>query len=178
MKQKIVLAGGITVFLVLISFYAAFSQEAATEATPTQEPAVTQPQTPMEPETQWVWGEVSRVDPEKNEVVVKYLDYETDQEKEITLGVDEKTTYENIKSLAEIKPKDTLSIDYVVTSDGKNMAKNISVEKAEATTAVPEEKATTTPTETSPEATPAAAPAQTEATPQPQETTSGTAPTQ
>lgn len=83
------------------------------------------------PEFQWVWGEVSSVDAAKSEFVIKYLDYETDQEKEMTIGVDNKTSYENTKSFSDIKPKDTLSIDYIVSADNKNIAKNISVEEVE-----------------------------------------------
>jgi len=84
-----------------------------------------------EPDIQWLWGEALSVDAQKNEIVVKYLDYETEQEKEATVILDDKTTYENIKSLSEIKIKDTLSIDYVVSPEGKNIAKNISIEKPE-----------------------------------------------
>jgi biopolymer transport protein ExbD len=80
-------------------------------------------------DTQWVWGEVVSVDVAKSQLVVKYLDYETDMEKEMTLAADEKTTYENVQALADIQPKDTVSVDYAVGSDGKSVAKNISVEK-------------------------------------------------
>ena len=93
-----------------------------------------------EPETQWIWGEVVSADSASKSVAIKYLDYETDQEKDMTIGVDEKTTYENIKSIDEIKPKDTLSIDYIVGTDGKNVAKNISLEKPESAPA-PQEAA-------------------------------------
>lgn len=89
----------------------------------------------IESEVQWLWGEVVSVDTQKNEFVVKYLDYETDSDKETVVGVDDKTTYENVISLVEIAPEDTVSVDYSVGSDGKIMAKNISVEKAEATEA-------------------------------------------
>jgi hypothetical protein len=66
----------------------------------------------------------------------------------MTINVDDKTTYESIKSLDEIRPRDTLSIDYVVSADGKTIARNISVEKPEET-AIPEQGATleTTPPE-------------------------------
>lgn len=84
-----------------------------------------------ESETQWLWGEVIGVDNQKNEITVKYLDYETDSEKEIKINVNDKTTYENAKSLNDIKLKDTLSVDYVIAPDGKYAAKNISVEKPE-----------------------------------------------
>ena len=105
-------------------------------------------QPPAEPETQWIWGEVVSADSASKSVTIKYLDYETDQEKDMVIGVDEKTTYENIKSIDDIKPKDTLSIDYIAGPDGKNVAKNISLEKPESVPA-PQEAAPSE--ETSPE---------------------------
>ncbi len=39
---------------------------------------------------------------------------------------------ENIKSFDELKLNDTVSIDYIVSPDGKNIAKYISTEKPEA----------------------------------------------
>ncbi len=86
-------------------------------------------------ETQWAWGEVINLDVQAKTLTLKYLDYETDQEKDLVLAVDEKTTFENIKSFDEIKIKDTLSIDYMVGSDGKNVAKNINLEKSDASPA-------------------------------------------
>lgn len=84
-------------------------------------------------ETQWAWGEVINLDAQAKTLTLKYLDYETDQEKDLVLTVDEKTTFENIKSFDEIKIKDTLSIDYVVDVSGKNVAKNINFEKPDST---------------------------------------------
>jgi hypothetical protein len=104
---------------------------AAPAETPAQAPAIQ-----AEPEIQWLWGEAVSVDPQKNEVVVKYQDFDAEQEKEMSVLADDKTTFENVKSLAEIQPKDTVSIDYKVTADGKNIAKNVSVEKAETPEAV------------------------------------------
>lgn len=87
---------------------------------------------------QWQWGEVVSVDLPNNTVKLKYLDFDTDTEKVMDLVVDEKTAYENIKSLGELKAQDTASIDYMLGSDGKAVIRNISVEKPEALT-VPEE---------------------------------------
>jgi len=98
--------------------------EAATTAAPA-EGAKT------EPEIQWVWGEVVSTNPINNELLVKYVDYDTDSEKEITISSDDKTTYENAKSIDEIKVRDSVSVDYAVSADGKNLAKNISLEKPE-----------------------------------------------
>lgn len=94
----------------------------------TQEQAVT---AVTEPEVQWLWGEVVSIDENTKQLLIRYLDYETDSEKVISINTDAKTIYENAKSLEEIKTQDTLSIDYVATLDGKNIAKNISIEKNE-----------------------------------------------
>jgi hypothetical protein len=91
------------------------------------------PELPMEPETQWVWGEVASVDKQSKMLIVKYLDYETDQEKQLTVVIDDKTAFENIRALDDLKPLDTVSIDYLASSDGKNLVRNISVEKPENT---------------------------------------------
>lgn len=121
MKIKTGLVLAITVSLIFISANLIFSQEAQNN-----------------PDTQWVWGEVSILDTQNKAILVKYFDYETDQEKEININIDDKTTYENIKSMNELKPKDTVSIDYIVSADGKNIAKNISIEKPENTQNVQE----------------------------------------
>lgn len=86
----------------------------------------------VEPEVQWLWGEVVSIDAENNALLVKYLDYETDTEKQVVVGIDDKTIYEDVASLAEIKPQDNVSIDYITGADGKAIAKNISIEKPEA----------------------------------------------
>jgi len=84
-----------------------------------------------EPDILWLWGEVSAVDTDKGVITVKYLDYETDTEKEAAIYADEKTAYENASSIADIKPKDIVSVDYVSGAQGSNIARNISVEKPE-----------------------------------------------
>ena len=101
---------------------------AQVEAAPAAKPAE---EAKVEPEIQWVWGEVVSTNPINNEVLVKYVDYDTDSEKEITISADDKTTYENAKSIDEIKVGDSVSIDYEISADGKNLAKNISLEKPE-----------------------------------------------
>ena len=90
-------------------------------------------------ELQWVWGEVVSLDAANQQILIKYFDYENDTEKEMNINVDGNTTYENAQSIEEIKPADTVSIDYMVGTDGKNIAKNISIEKAESTPGASEE---------------------------------------
>jgi hypothetical protein len=97
------------------------------------EPAVEAPAL-SEADMPWVWAEVQSIDRANNQITVKYLDYETDTEKEMVIGVDEKTAFENAKSLNDIKPQDTVSIDYISGADGINTARTINVEKGEGTT--------------------------------------------
>lgn len=82
-----------------------------------------------ENDTQWAWGEVTNLDAQAKTFTLKYLDYDTDQERDLVLVIDGNTVFENIKSLDEIKINDTLSIDYLISSDGKNVARNINFEK-------------------------------------------------
>lgn len=91
-----------------------------------------------EPDTQWVWGEVASIDTQNQSLTVKYMDYETDQEKELSLNANEKTTYENIKSFNDIKVGNTAGIDYTTGAEGKNIARNISIESTERENAMPE----------------------------------------
>ncbi len=82
-----------------------------------------------ESEMQWVWGEVVLIDPVNKKVLLKYLDYETDMEKEISIIVDAQTFYDNISSLEQLRPGDPVSVDYIVDADGVNIARDISIEK-------------------------------------------------
>ncbi len=78
----------------------------------------------------WVWGEVKAVDATASAFTINYMDYQTDEEKDLVLTNDAETKFDNIGSLADIKVGDTVSVDYAV-KDGKNIVKNISVEKME-----------------------------------------------
>lgn len=123
MKRKTFPIFAITAFCLLASAGYVFSQEGAAPGEEAQARG--------EDEYQWVWGEVVSVNPRENEVLVSYVDYEADQEKQMTVSADENTKYENLGSISDIKPQDTISIDYVVSREGKNLAKNISLEKPE-----------------------------------------------
>jgi len=148
MRNKLILLSGIAIFLSVLSLtYAASDQQdsnagqqpvAASQpvvvgrevAPDAQDVGVVASAVQSEPEILWVWGEVTAVDAMNKALTLKYLDYETDQEKDINISVDDKTTYESVKSLDEIKIKNTLSVDYTA-KDGINIAKNISLEKGE-----------------------------------------------
>lgn len=118
------------------------AQEAAAEAPATTAVAVNPveikesvPPTTTEFETQWVWGEITSLDPQAGKIAISYFDYETDTEKELKLSVDEKTKFENLNSINDLKLRDTISVDYILSPDGNYAARNISVEKPEETAA-------------------------------------------
>lgn len=101
------------------------------EETTIEQGGAVPPQPASEMDILWLWGEVISIDIERSQLTLKYLDYELDQEKEMIVTVDSKTTYENVKSYNQIKPKDTVSVDYVTEASGRNLAKNITVERPE-----------------------------------------------
>ncbi len=119
--------------LLLVSINIAFSKEGENiiEGPPLQ-------QIVPEAEMQWVWGEVVLIDPANKKIVLKYLDYETDSEKEIIISVNELTRYDNLVSFDQLKPMDTISVDYIITLEGINLARNISIEKPEEAAAIPQ----------------------------------------
>ncbi|MBU0710285.1 MAG: hypothetical protein KJ793_06225 [Candidatus Omnitrophica bacterium] len=102
--------------LVFITYGVAFSQE--TMAQEETAPVL----------TQWVWGEVVSVDSTSGMIVVKYLDYESEQEQEMAIMVTDTTKFEEISSINDINAGDAISIDFMVNSEGNNIAENITTE--------------------------------------------------
>ena len=123
-----------------------FAQEVATNTTSNQvgvqnEPggpaAEVPPAVPVEETSlaaaenvQWVWGEVIEVDKAASKIKVRYLDYESDAEKEEFFIIDKDTQLENLNSIADINITDSVGIDYTLDKDGQRTVKSISVEKA------------------------------------------------
>ncbi len=92
----------------------------------------------QEPEInlQWVWGEVTEVDLGNNKIKIKYLDYETDVEKEETFLIDKDSEFENVATAQDIKVTDSAGIDFFFDKDGRRIIKSISIEKLN----IPEKK--------------------------------------
>lgn len=89
------------------------------------------PAAASEKKTEWVWGEVVSVDPAAKQIVVKHLDYESYEEVQTVLLINEKTLFENVTDLTGIKAGDHITVDYNI--DGKNnTADLVVVEKGEA----------------------------------------------
>ncbi|MFA6079590.1 MAG: hypothetical protein WC779_07605 [Candidatus Omnitrophota bacterium] len=122
-------------------------ETAATPATETAAPAaqevaepapVVTPQAPAAPEDESaaktneisIYGEVQGVDVSANSMNVQYYDYDTDEEKTITLFCGNNTKFENAVLLNDVKKGDWVDAAYE-PQDGKNIAKLVSVEKEE-----------------------------------------------
>ena len=98
------------------------------------------PGSPDDLEMQWVWGEVTSLNPADNKMSLKYFDYETDKDKEIEVVADADTLFENAASLDGIRTGDNVSVDYVIKNESAgavNLARTITLEPEEEM--VPEE---------------------------------------
>lgn len=121
MKNKIIFSIGIfTVCFLLLPL--AFAQNET-------QSAALQQSAPSD-EVLWVWGEVKAIDQGQSAITVSYIDYQTEEDKELIISVPADTKFENIPGISGLKVGDTVSVDYV-TKDGKNTTKHISVEKIE-----------------------------------------------
>lgn len=108
--------------------WCACAQDAAKPAAETgAKPAETAPAA-NPADIQWLWGEVVSIDAGAKSLVVKYLDYDTDEEKTINISVTGETTFQEVKDFDGIKAQDTVSVEYEV-KEGKNCAKDITVEQ-------------------------------------------------
>ncbi len=120
MNKRSVMVVGLVVSFLLLSGSFIFAQENS------QAPAVKN----ANDEVEWLWGEVVSLNGAEKSFLVKYVDYDSDTEKEMAIYTDDKTVFENVKDLNEIKTQDTVSVDYLMNSD-KAFAKSISVVKVE-----------------------------------------------
>lgn len=129
------------------------SAAAAPAAAPAPEvtaaPAAEETAVPVE-ETRWLWAEVIAVDAANKQFTVKYLSYDSDEEKEMGLSVTDATKLENFSSLAEMAAGDNVSVDYVMDASGKATAKSVSLQKAKPAATAPEAATSTAVTTATP----------------------------
>jgi regulatory protein YycI of two-component signal transduction system YycFG len=139
----------LSIFIVSILVAAsAYSQDAQA---PAQDQTVKeQVEATMKSEELSIYGEVQSVDTQgAGSLTVQYYDYDTDEEKTITIAADANTAMENVKAMSDIKKGDWADISYTV-ADGKSVAISIVVEKEEetapeTTAAAPEQPAAEAP---------------------------------
>jgi len=143
--SKLVLVFGVIFSLSFIAVGAAQDQQAdSTRSAPDASQEVVAPMEEAvapaaEKTTEWVWGEVVSVDKENKELVIKHLDYDTYEEVQTALKLDDKTLLENVTDLGEIQPRDHVTVDYKADK-GSNIAGLIVIEKSKETTPLVEVK--------------------------------------
>ncbi len=129
MRAKLFFVLVCALFLLFLSSQSGFAQNSDSQETQVKDESAAAGL--EETETKWLWGNVVSVDKGNNEIVLKTMDYDTDTEKEVKMKVDDKTVYEEVDSLDAVKQDDILSIDYIVSHEGENIASVVILEKAE-----------------------------------------------
>ena len=77
-----------------------------------------------------IYGEVQAVNVQAASISVQYYDYDNDEERSLEVSLDKDSKLENVKAIGEVKKGDWVDVTYTVT-DGRNMAKMVSVEAEE-----------------------------------------------
>jgi len=91
-------------------------------------PARQEEQSINDEEIQWVSAQVVSIDAGSKNLLVEYLDFETNTEKKMTVTVDKNTFFEKVGSIEELKPRDNVLVDYIVDEAKNNIAKYICLE--------------------------------------------------
>lgn len=129
----------LSIFVILsmsaITVYAETPQDTTQAAAQTAVATVKdQVEEAMQSEELSIYGEIQSVDTQNTgTLTVQYYDYDTDDEKTISINIDAGTKLENAQTPADIKSGDWADITYAV-SGGKNTAKSVIVEKEEVVT--------------------------------------------
>ena len=77
-----------------------------------------------------IYGEVQAINAQAASMTVQYYDYDNDKEKALEVALDKDSKLENVKAIDEVKKGDWVDVTYTATG-GKNIIRNISVEKGE-----------------------------------------------
>ena len=124
----------------------------AEETTQTQPPAKA---TVPAPEGQEAYGEVVSVDANAGAITITEYDYEKDEDVNKSYTIDKAATFENVKSLSEVKTGDWVALTLKPQKDGTNLATSVYVERYDiGEEAAPAQQAV--PTQPAPVAQPAA----------------------
>ena len=125
MKKTIFLAIilGIASGFVCVSAYA---EEAAAVAQPTIAAPTPQGQAT---EGQEAYGEVVSVDANAGAITITEYDYEKDEDINKAYTIDKSATYENVKSLAEVKAGDWVALTLKPQTGGASLATSVYVER-------------------------------------------------
>jgi hypothetical protein len=94
-------------------------------------PAKAEPAAKAEPEEEAIYGEVLAVNEADGSMTVQYYDYDADEEKNLEVGIDKATKFENAAALKDVKKGDWVDVSYLPSASAKKTAKSVKVEKAE-----------------------------------------------
>ncbi|MDD5504049.1 MAG: hypothetical protein PHV77_01900 [Candidatus Omnitrophica bacterium] len=94
---------------------------AQTENTPA--PAV------EEAQSFYAYGEVLSVSPEQ--ILIREFDYATGEDQEVAYYINEQTSFDSVESVQQITPGNLVDIEFIVLEGGKNVAKDIFVDRVE-----------------------------------------------
>ena len=101
-----------------------------TQAAAVQTPVGSPPETAAKTNELSIYGEVQAVNVQAASISVQYYDYDSDEEKTLEVSLDKDSKLENEKAIDGVKKGDWVDVTYTVT-DGRNMAKMVSVEAEE-----------------------------------------------
>ncbi len=123
--------------LSIVTVFPAFAQQgeeakavAQSDASSAVMPAVSAKEDATQLKSLNIYGEIQSVDAGAGSMTVQYYDYDTDEEKVISLSLSKDSKIENVAGLSEIKKGDWADITYQSEGD-KNMVTSIMVEKEE-----------------------------------------------
>jgi hypothetical protein len=80
-------------------------------------------------ESFYSYGEVLSV--MQDQVMIREFDYATGEEKDAVYFISSATTFDMVESVDQIKPGDLVDVEFVVSEDGRNIAREIFVDNIE-----------------------------------------------
>ena len=75
------------------------------------------------------YGEVLSV--AQDQIMVREFDYATGEEKDVVYYITADTILDSVESVDQIRPSDLVDVEFMVSEDGKNIAKEILIDKIE-----------------------------------------------
>ena len=75
------------------------------------------------------YGEVLSV--AQDQIMVREFDYATGEEKDVVYYISADTILDSVESVDQIKPSDLVDVEFMVSEDGKNIAREILADRIE-----------------------------------------------
>jgi hypothetical protein len=77
----------------------------------------------------YTYGEVLSVG--ENQILIREFDYGTGEEKDVVYHITPDTIFDEVESADQITPTDLVDVEFIATEDGRNIAKEILVDRIE-----------------------------------------------